>query len=103
MLTLRANQKRMVDRNRELAEEVRKATAEIRSREQELLFRMSRAAEFRDPETGAHIQRMAHYSALVARQLGMSEAEQELLLQAAPMHDVGKIGIPITSCSSRAS
>lgn len=94
MLTLRANQKRMVDRNRELAEEVRKATAEIRSREQELLFRMSRAAEFRDPETGAHIQRMAHYSALVARQLGMSEAEQELLLQAAPMHDVGKIGIP---------
>ena len=94
MLTLRANQKRMVDRNRELAEEVRKATAEIRSREQELLFRMSRAAEFRDPETGAHIQRMAHYSALVARQMGMSEAEQELLLQAAPMHDVGKIGIP---------
>ncbi len=94
MLTLRANQKRMADRNRELAEEVRKATVEIRSREQELLFRMSRAAEFHDPEAGAHIQRMAHYSALVAARLGMPETEQELLLQAAPMHDVGKIGIP---------
>jgi response regulator RpfG family c-di-GMP phosphodiesterase len=94
MLALRASQKSMANRNRELAEEVRKATAEIRAREQELLFRMSRAAEFRDPETGAHIQRMAHYSALIAARLGLSAADQELLLQAAPMHDVGKIGIP---------
>ncbi|MDQ5916462.1 MAG: two-component system, response regulator RpfG [Pseudomonadota bacterium] len=94
MLALRASQRRMANRNQELAEEVRKATAEIRAREQELLFRMSRAAEFRDPETGAHIQRMAHYSALIAGRLGLGEATQELLLQAAPMHDVGKIGIP---------
>jgi len=94
MLALRASQKSMANRNRELAEEVRKATAEIRAREQELLFRMSRAAEFRDPETGAHIQRMAHYSALIAARLGLAETDQELLLQAAPMHDVGKIGIP---------
>ena len=63
-------------------------------REQERLFRMSRAAEFRDPETGAHIQRMANYSSLIARQLGLLEAEQKLILHAAPMHDVGKIGIP---------
>lgn len=94
MLTLRASQKRLANRNQELAEEVRKATAEIRAREQELLFRMSRAAEFRDPETGAHIQRMAHYSALIAARLGLGDAVCELLLQAAPMHDVGKIGIP---------
>jgi len=58
MLSLRESQKRMANRNAELAAEVHKATAEIRAREQELLFRMSRAAEFRDPETGAHIQRM---------------------------------------------
>ena len=63
-------------------------------REQERLFRMSRAAEFRDPETGAHIQRMANYSSLIARQFGLSEAELKLILHAAPMHDVGKIGIP---------
>ena len=63
---------------------------------------MSRAAEFRDPETGAHIQRMAHYSQIIARGLDLgpaSKADPE----AAPMHDVGKIGIPTTSCSSRAS
>jgi len=94
MLALRASQKRLANRNEELAAEVRKATEEIRAREQELLFRMSRAAEFRDPETGAHIQRMAHYSALIAARLGLGDETCELLLQAAPMHDVGKIGIP---------
>ncbi len=94
MLALRASQRRLANRNEELAGEVRAATAAIRAREQELLFRMSRAAEFRDPETGAHIQRMAHYSALIAAHLGLDAATQELLLQAAPMHDIGKIGIP---------
>jgi putative two-component system response regulator len=55
---------------------------------------MSRAAEFRDPETGAHIQRMAHYSQIIARGLDLEPRKQKLLLEAAPMHDVGKIGIP---------
>ncbi len=73
---------------------MRKATAAVHAREQELLFRMSRAAEFRDPETGGHIQRMAHFSQLIAAGLGLSPGEQSLILQAAPMHDVGKIGIP---------
>lgn len=49
-----------------LAEEVAKATEVVHAREQELLIRMSRAAEFRDPETGAHILCMAHYSRLIA-------------------------------------
>jgi len=94
MLALGASRRKLADKASWLAEEVRKATAVIHSREQELLFRMSRAAEFRDPETGAHIQRMAHYSRLIAVPLGLSVADQELILQAAPMHDIGKIGIP---------
>ena len=94
MLALGASRKKLSDKASWLAEEVRKATAVIHAREQELLFRMSRAAEFRDPETGAHIQRMAHYSRLIAARLGLSGADQELILQAAPMHDIGKIGIP---------
>ena len=94
MLTLGASRKKLADKAAWLADEVRKATVAIRAREQELLFRMSRAAEFRDPETGAHIQRMAHYSALIAARLGLPVDQQELILQAAPMHDVGKIGIP---------
>jgi response regulator RpfG family c-di-GMP phosphodiesterase len=94
MLALGASRRHLADRAAWLAEEVKKATAAIHEREQELLFRLSRAAEFRDPETGAHIQRMAHYSRLIAVALGLSLDDQELILQAAPMHDVGKIGIP---------
>jgi len=94
MLALGASRKKLADKAIWLAEEVRKATAAIHAREQELLFRMSRAAEFRDPETGTHIQRMAHYSRLIAARLGLSTADQDLILQAAPMHDIGKIGIP---------
>jgi putative two-component system response regulator len=77
-----------------LAEEVRKATVEIVSREQETIFCLARAAEYRDPETGAHIQRMSHYSRHIACRMGLSVAQQDLLLEAAPMHDIGKVGTP---------
>ena len=66
MLALRASQKRLEDRASWLAEEVLKATDEILRRERETIVRLSRAAEFRDPETGGHIQRMAHYAWLIA-------------------------------------
>lgn len=94
MLALRTGQKFLADRAAYLAEKVEEATREIRERERELIFRISRAAEFRDPETGAHIQRMAHYSEIIARGLDLDDASCRLLLKAAPMHDVGKIGIP---------
>ncbi len=94
MLALGASRRKLADKASWLADEVKKATAAVHEREQELLFRMSRAAEFRDPETGAHIQRMSHYSHLIARRLGLSDEDQQLILQAAPMHDIGKIGIP---------
>ena len=94
MLKLRAGTKREANRAQTLAEEVARATKEIRLREQELVLRVSRAAEFRDPETGGHIQRMAHYAFLIAKTLGMSDSAQQLILVAAPMHDVGKIATP---------
>ena len=94
MLALGASRKKLADKAAWLAEEVAKATAAVHAREQELLFRMSRAAEFRDPETGAHIQRMAHYSYTIARILGLPAEDRKLILNAAPMHDIGKIGIP---------
>jgi response regulator RpfG family c-di-GMP phosphodiesterase len=93
MLALGASRRKLADRAAWLADEVAKATTAVHAREQELLFRMSRAAEFRDPETGAHIQRMSHYSRLIAGALGLCAEDQQLILQAAPMHDVGKIGI----------
>jgi putative two-component system response regulator len=93
MLVVSAARKQLSDRAVWLAEEVRKATAEILERERETVIRLCRAAECRDPETGAHILRMAHYSQLIARQLGLPLIEQELLLEAAPLHDIGKVGI----------
>ncbi len=94
MLALRASQKRLEDRAGWLAEEVLKATDEIVRRERETILRLSKAAEFRDPETGDHIQRMAHYSWMIAVRLGLPLEQQQLILEAAPMHDVGKVGIP---------
>ncbi|KIL99850.1 Response regulator [Paramagnetospirillum magnetotacticum MS-1] len=61
---------------------------------EELVMRLSKAAEYRDPETGAHIERMARYSSLIARRMGMNPEDVERLELAAPMHDVGKVGIP---------
>ncbi len=94
MLALRRSQKSLEDRAAWLAEKVAEATEEILEREREMIMRLSRAAEFRDPETGAHIQRMANYSLITAQGLGLSTRDQETLLRAAPMHDVGKIAIP---------
>ena len=51
------------------------------------------ASEYRDNETGWHIMRMTNYAQVIAKALGMSESDRELLYMAAPMHDVGKIGI----------
>ncbi len=94
MLAIRRSHVALADRAAWLADEVAKATAEIREREREAVFRLARAAEFRDPETGAHIQRMAHYSRLIAAGIGLDAGQQELILEAAPMHDVGKLGTP---------
>lgn len=93
MLLVSDARKQLTDRAAWLAEEVRKATAEIVARERETVFRLCKAAEYRDPETGAHILRMAHYSHLIARGMGLPVDDQELLLEAAPMHDIGKVGI----------
>ena len=94
LLALAQARRQLADRAAWLAEEVHKATAEVRLRELEAVLRLSKAAEFRDPETGAHILRMAHYAMLIGRGLGLPESELELLLHAAPLHDIGKVGIP---------
>ena len=55
---------------------------------------MGRAAEYKDNETGMHVIRMSHYTHILALAAGLGCEDAELLKQAAPMHDVGKIGIP---------
>jgi response regulator RpfG family c-di-GMP phosphodiesterase len=77
-----------------LEERVRERTEELRDTQLEVVRRLGRAAEFRDDETGQHIVRMSAMCARLGRAIGMSEDECELLLNAAPMHDIGKLGIP---------
>ena len=96
MLKLREAHLATRQRAETLSVAVRKATAAILDRERETITRLARAAEFRDPETGAHIQRMSHYSAMIARRMGLGADFADALLLAAPMHDVGKLGIPDT-------
>ena len=58
------------------------------------IYRLVLAAEYKDEDTGDHIKRMSRYCALIAEKLGLSAKEVQNILYAAPMHDVGKIGIP---------
>jgi response regulator RpfG family c-di-GMP phosphodiesterase len=81
------------DFNGRLQEEVKKATSDLIEREHEALRVISRLAEYRDPETGSHIARVAHYSKLLAKEYGLDEREQEIIFFASPLHDVGKVGI----------
>jgi len=67
---------------------------DLRASQEETIYRLSRAAEFRDDETGQHLQRMSRYCQVIARRIGLDEATCELLRIASPMHDVGKLGIP---------
>jgi putative two-component system response regulator len=69
-------------------------TAELLNTRLEIIRRLGRAAEYRDNETGMHVMRMSHITRLIALAHGMSAARAEILFQASPMHDVGKIGTP---------
>ena len=80
--------------NERLEDLVKERTDEIYATRLKIIRRLSRAAEFRDNETGMHINRMSSYSELLARGIGMSERDCAIMLNASPLHDVGKIGIP---------
>jgi len=71
-----------------------KLTEDLKSAHFDTIFRLSAAAEYRDKETGNHIKRVSHYSKIIAEKMGLSAEETELIFWAAPMHDIGKLGIP---------
>ena len=108
LLRIRGYQKRLLDFNNKLESLVEERTRDLRtaytnleeSREETMLayhdtiMRLAIAAEHKDKVTAAHIQRMSHYSALLATRCGWGEEDANLLLEASKMHDIGKIGIP---------
>lgn len=93
LLALRRNQKIVSNHSQWLENQVLQATQEIRARERETLLKLAKAGEYRDEDTGNHIIRMAKYSRLIAEELNLSPDECDEIELAAPMHDIGKIGI----------
>jgi putative two-component system response regulator len=70
------------------------ALSRVHAVSRETIFRLAKAAEFRDDDTGSHIVRMSRYAALIATSLGLAQNVVDEILYAAPLHDIGKIGIP---------
>ena len=94
LLALRAAQNELTGRAETLAEQVARATEHLQRREEEIVYRLARAIEFRDNETSEHVGRVAAVSRLIAEELQQDEAFIRVLYLAAPLHDVGKIGVP---------
>ena len=80
--------------NLKLEQRVQERTQDLSEARVEVLERLAIAAEYRDDDTGEHTRRVGQTAALVARALSLSDAQIELIRLAAPLHDVGKIGIP---------
>ncbi len=78
----------------ELERKVREQTLVIRQAHEETIYRLVTASGYRDEETGGHVRRTGLFSEVLARAAGWSDAEADAIRLAAPMHDVGKIGIP---------
>jgi len=94
LLEVRLMHLKQLQLNHELDKRVQERTRELNETRMEVIRRLGRAAEFRDNETGYHIIRMSKFSEIIARNLGLGAEEAELILNASPMHDIGKIGIP---------
>ncbi|MBI3993277.1 MAG: response regulator [Candidatus Lambdaproteobacteria bacterium] len=90
-------QQAVVDRTKELLDTIEQlefAERQLRGSHYEAIERLTRAAEYRDDQTGQHLQRMSRYCTLLGARTGMSKDECDLLRSASPMHDIGKVGIP---------
>jgi len=74
-------------------ERLRTVNTQLIEASRDTVMRLARAAEYRDGDTGEHVERMSSYAQAIARQMGLNAEEQALIKLAAPMHDVGKIGI----------
>jgi len=94
LLEVRLMHKQIRNQNQILEGIVKQRTEELYETRREVINRLGLAAEYRDNETGNHIIRMSRYAQLLALEIGLSAEKAEIILNAAPMHDIGKIGIP---------
>ena len=94
LLTLRQQGESVKQRARTLERQVLAGMREADSREREMLFLLARAAEFRDVGSGAHLLRMQRYVGALAEAMGIPDNEAQTIELAAPLYDLGKIGVP---------
>jgi len=87
-------QKKEYDELQQKYKEISALSEEIEATQREVVFTMGAIGESRSKETGFHVKRVAEYTYLLAKYYGLSEKECEMLKQASPMHDIGKIAIP---------
>lgn len=103
LLQMRQQGESVKERARSLEARVLTSLQEVEQRERETLFRLAKAIEYRDLGTGIHLLRMSHYAELIAEALGVPEDEARIITLAAPLHDIGKIGIPDAVLLKRSS
>jgi putative two-component system response regulator len=94
LLTTRFMTLELQDQTEVLEQKIRARTWELEEAQIEIMERLARAAEYRDDNTGEHTFRVGHNAAELAAAAGMTAQDVELIRSAAPLHDVGKIGIP---------
>jgi putative two-component system response regulator len=94
LIQVRLLHREIQTKNRDLEKIVGERTRELKDSRIDVIRRLGFASEYRDNETGMHIMRMSRYAAELARALGMSAEDCELVLTTSPLHDVGKIAIP---------
>jgi len=94
LLDLRRQQRFLADRAEWLGHEVAEATRHLTEREEEVIWRLSRALAYRDDDTGDHTSRVATVARLIAEEMGLSKSDCRTLYLAAPLHDIGKVAIP---------
>ncbi|MBR9991248.1 MAG: response regulator [Gemmatimonadetes bacterium] len=94
LLRTRLLNRRLLDSNNALEARVKERTSNLEESRREALEHLARAAEFRDDVTGHHTHRVGSLSAGIALELGLDAESVDLILNAAPLHDIGKIGIP---------
>ena len=94
LLALRGAQNALSQRAISLAAEIAEATRHLQQREEEMISRLARAIEFRDGDTSNHVCRVAQIARILAQELGQDETFIRNLGLVAPLHDVGKIGVP---------
>ncbi len=94
LLRLKSYQDQLADHNRLLADKVAERTRQLTEAYRDTIYTMVKAAEYKDEDTGSHVQRISFFCLELSEHLGMDKAFCDLIFYASAMHDVGKIGIP---------